>query len=75
MSVLVNLNHHCEMDSTPPVATLFLHEDLVARTLAFELDLKRWRLAEISAGRGDPGRPDYQDVFQVGDILYPSVHF
>jgi hypothetical protein len=63
------------MDCCPPVATLFLHEDLVARTLDFELDLKQWRLAEIEAGRGDPGRPNYHDVFSVSDILRPSVQF
>jgi hypothetical protein len=63
------------MDSSPPIATLFLHEDLVAQTLAFELDLKQWRLAEIEAGRGDPGRPNYLDAFSVGDILRPSVQF
>jgi hypothetical protein len=63
------------MDSSPPIATLFLHEDLVARTLAFELDLKQWRLAEIEAGRGDPGRPNYLDAFSVSDILRPSVQF
>ncbi len=66
--------HHFEMDSSPPIATLFLHEDLVARTLAFELDLKQWRLAEIEAGRGDPGRPNYLDS-SVSDILRPSVQF
>ncbi|KAI0275731.1 hypothetical protein BC826DRAFT_1114315 [Russula brevipes] len=53
------------MDNNPPIATLFLHEDLVARTLAFELDLKQWRLAEIEAGRGDPGRPNYLDAFSL----------
>ena len=67
--------HHIEMDSSPPIATLFLHEDLVARTLAFELDLVQWRLAEIEAGRGDPGRPNYLDSFSVSDILGPSVQF
>jgi hypothetical protein len=75
MSVLVSPTHYSETESTPPIATLFLHEDLVARTLAFELDLKRWRLAEIEAGRGDPGRPNYNDVFPVSDILRPSVQF
>ena len=63
------------MDRSPPIATLFLHEDLVARTLAFELDVKQWRLAEIEAGRGDPGRPNYLDAFTVSDILRPSVQF
>ena len=67
--------HHDEMDSNPPFATLFLHEDLVARTLDFELDVKQWRLAEIEAGRGDPGRPNYLDAFSVSDILRPSVQF
>jgi hypothetical protein len=61
------------MDCSLPFATLFLHEDLVARTLAFELDLKQWRLEEIAAGRGDPGRPNYLDVFSVSDALRPSV--
>jgi len=70
----VSPTHHFEMDSSPPIATLFLHEDLVARTLAFELDLKQWRLAEIEAGRGDPGRPNYLDS-SVSDILRPSVQF
>ena len=44
------------IDLRRPRATLFLHEDLVARTLHFERDLKEWRLAEIQVGRGDPGR-------------------
>jgi hypothetical protein len=63
------------MDSSPPDATLFLHEDLLARTLAFERDLQHWRLAEIEAGRGDPGRPPYGDVFLVSDILRISMQF
>jgi len=37
----------------------------VAQTLAFELDVKQWRLAEIEAGRGDPGRPNYVDAFSM----------
>jgi hypothetical protein len=75
ISVIVSPTHHSETDSSLPIATLFLHEDLVARTLAFELDLKQWRLAEIEAGRGDPGRPNYLDAFSVSDILRPSVQF
>ena len=71
----MNPTHHTEMDRRPPRATLFLHEDLVARTLAFELELKQWRLAEIAAGRGDPGRPNYLDALSVSDILRPSVQF
>ena len=75
ISVIVTPTHHKEIDGRPPIATVFLHEDLVARTLAFELDLKGWRLAEIEAGRGNPGRPDYLDAFSVSDILrLPSVH-
>jgi len=61
----LSFTHHGQMDSSPPFATLFLHEDLVARTLAFEIDLRQWRLAEIEAGRGDPGRPSYLEVFSM----------
>jgi hypothetical protein len=75
ISVIVSPTHYDEMEDIPPLATLFLHEDLVARTLDFELDVKRWRLAEIEAGRGDPGRPNYLDAFSVSDILRPSVQF
>jgi len=71
----LSFTHHGQMDSSPPFATLFLHEDLVARTLAFEIDLRQWRLAEIEAGRGDPGRPSYLEVFSVSDTLRPSVQF
>jgi hypothetical protein len=46
-----------------------LHEDLVARTLQFERELKDWRLAEIQAGRGDPGRPGYGYVFTTVRIF------
>ncbi|KAI0300275.1 hypothetical protein BC826DRAFT_992412 [Russula brevipes] len=69
--VPLSFDHHGLIDSSHPFATLFLHEDLVARTLAFEIDLKQWRLAEIAAGRGDPGRPKYLDVFSVSDTLRP----
>jgi hypothetical protein len=75
ISVIVSPTHHSEMDSSPPIATLFLHEDLVARTLDFELDLKQWKLAEMRSGRGDPRRPSYLDAFSVSDILRPSVQF
>ena len=71
----MNVLHHHEIGGGAPVATLFLHEDLLARTLAFELDLKQWRLTEIEASRGDPGRPNYLDAFSVSDILSPSVQF
>ena len=55
-------NHHGDIDDRPPRGTLFLHEDVVARTLAYEKDLVEWRVAELKAGRGDPGRPEYQAV-------------
>jgi hypothetical protein len=64
-------NQHGQIYKKPTLATLFLHEDLVGRTLAFELDLQRWRRAEVNAGRGDPGRPSYEDVFPVSVI--PTV--
>jgi hypothetical protein len=69
MFALVSPDQHGETDSHPAFSALFLHEDLVARTLAFEMELQlqRWRCAEVDAGRGDPGRPVYEDVFQVSD--------
>ena len=42
--------------------TLFLHEDILARTLAYEQDLRQWRISELEAGRSDPGRPKYEEV-------------
>lgn len=53
----VRSDMHDGMDATPALYTLSLHEDLIARTLAYERDLKVYRLNEIEAGRGDPGRP------------------
>ena len=53
------------MDATP---TLFLHEDLIARILPYERDLKVYRLNEIEPGRGDPGRPAYNEVFGVSGL-------
>jgi hypothetical protein len=50
------------MDERPPLSTLFLHEDVLARTLAYEQDLQAWRIAELEAGRADPGRPAYDEV-------------
>jgi len=47
------------MDSHPPMSTIFLHEDTLARTLAYEQGLQAWRCAELSAGRPDPGRTAY----------------
>ena len=50
------------MDSYPARATLFLHEDILARTLDYEEDLYDWRVAELEAGRSDPGRPEYDEA-------------
>lgn len=66
--VVTHTEHAC-IDFMPARATLFLHEDLVARTLQFERELKDWRLAEIQAGRGDPGRPGYGHVFMTVRIF------
>jgi len=49
------------MDGLPHM-TLFLHEDIMARTLAYEQDLRQWRISELEAGRSDPGRPKYEEV-------------
>ncbi|KAM6492020.1 hypothetical protein JOM56_011744, partial [Amanita muscaria] len=56
-------DHHNAVDEQPPRAALFLHEDILARTLAYEQDLHQWRIAELEAGRGDPGRPTYEEAF------------
>jgi hypothetical protein len=61
------------MDARPATSTLFLHEDALARTLAYEQDLQAWRYAELCAGRCDPGRPPYCDVssfFLIHLVLY-----
>lgn len=50
------------MDEHPPRVTLFLHEDTLARTLAYEQDLRQWREVELAAGRSDPGRPEYEEA-------------
>lgn len=68
------VNYHRDMDARPPRGTLFLHEDLVARTLAYERDLHDWRVAELDAGRGDPGRPQYEHVFGDGLITEHRWH-
>lgn len=58
---------HDLVNQQPPQLTLFLHEDVVARTLAYEQDLQQWRMAELRAGRTDPGRPKYREVFGSPD--------
>jgi len=50
------------MNQHPGGTTLFLHEDVVVRTLAYERELQEWRIREIKAGRTDPGRPTYSQV-------------
>ena len=50
------------MDEQQPRVTLFLHEDTLVRTLAYEQDLRQWREAELEAGQSDPGRPTYKEV-------------
>jgi hypothetical protein len=57
---------HRSMDQVPPSCTLFPHEDILLRTFAYEQDLLEWRVAELEAGRPDPGRPSYDEV--SGDI-------
>jgi len=61
--VPVEINHHRPMDSHPARATLFLHEDILARTIDYEEDLYNYRVAELNSGRSDPGRPEYDEVF------------
>ena len=63
----MDVHHHLLMDGNPPNPTLFLHEDTLARTLAYEQDLHAWRCAELSEGRPDPGRPAYGDVSSCRD--------
>lgn len=53
---------HVAGDERPTRATIFLHEDIIARTLAYELEVYQWRIDELKAGRGDPGRPTFQQV-------------
>ncbi|KAF9048187.1 hypothetical protein BDP27DRAFT_1434253 [Rhodocollybia butyracea] len=52
------LLHH-NMNFKPARFTLVPHEDVLARTLAYELDVQAWRRKEVFEGRGDPGRPEY----------------
>ncbi|KAJ3850426.1 hypothetical protein EV368DRAFT_45306 [Lentinula lateritia] len=57
--------HGGRFDSNPCTMTLFLHEDILVRTLAYELDVVEWRLKEVEEGRGDPGRPQYSHGYPV----------
>jgi hypothetical protein len=67
----VDMSHHNTMDQNPPRSTLFLHEDVLARNLAYEQDLQAWRISELEAGRPDPGRPTYNEV--SGSLNFPGV--
>ncbi|KAJ7770587.1 hypothetical protein B0H16DRAFT_1881577 [Mycena metata] len=42
-----------------PSLTLFPHEDTLARTLEYELEVAKIRQSEVDAGNADPGRPLY----------------
>jgi hypothetical protein len=46
----------------PTRMTLFLHEDILARTLAYERDILQWRIPELEVGRADSGRPKYEEA-------------
>jgi hypothetical protein len=61
------------MNQTPPTCTLFLHEDILLRTLAYEQDLQKWRIAELEAGKPDPGRPSYDEVSDDFNIVWCHV--
>jgi len=69
----VRCDVHGGMNDIPPCWTLFLHEDIIARTLAYKLDLKTYRLNEIEVGREDTGRPTYKEVFGASWIPLPSL--
>ena len=48
--MIVALMEHSSIDLHPARASLFLHEDVVTKTLQFEHELKGWRLSEVQAG-------------------------
>ncbi|KAJ7213592.1 hypothetical protein GGX14DRAFT_619113 [Mycena pura] len=49
-----------------PSLTLFPHEDLLARTLEYELEVASIRQSQVEAGNADPGRPPYDTAYGVG---------
>ena len=67
------MHHHDSTDLHPPKVTLFLDEDVVVRTLAYERELQIWRIDELKAGRTDPGRPPYREVSGGRKILDVSL--
>ncbi|KAJ7902365.1 hypothetical protein B0H13DRAFT_2026560 [Mycena leptocephala] len=50
---------HNAMKNRLPSAILIVHEDILARTYAYELEVKVLRKQWIKDGKGDPGRPPY----------------
>jgi hypothetical protein len=62
------------MDECPPYSTLFLHEDILACTLAYERDLQQWRTAELEAGQVDPGRPTYDEASDCFNLFGVMSH-
>ncbi|KAJ7125099.1 hypothetical protein C8R44DRAFT_782319 [Mycena epipterygia] len=69
--VPLSATYHGMADRGTPRLTLFPHEDVVAKTLQYELDVREWRLTEVIAGRGDPGRPPYSPGYPVRYIPAP----
>ncbi|KAJ7213593.1 hypothetical protein GGX14DRAFT_445505 [Mycena pura] len=61
--VPVTSTPHGRMDTGVPSLTLFPHEDILARTLEFELDVASIRQSEVNAGNADPGRPPYNIAY------------
>jgi hypothetical protein len=43
----VKIEHHRNTDACPTRSTLLLHEDILARTLAHEQDLRQRRIAKL----------------------------
>jgi len=42
--------HHLALDGHLPRSTLFLHEDILARTLSYERQFQTWRINELESG-------------------------
>ncbi|KAJ7130260.1 hypothetical protein C8R44DRAFT_978392 [Mycena epipterygia] len=66
--VPLSVTYHKMVDKGATGLTLFPHEDVVAKTLEYELDVREWRLNEVNAGRGDPGRPSYISGYPAGSL-------
>lgn len=62
---IVSANLHLGIDKTLSQHALVLHEDVLAKTLSYELEMQAWRRGELRAGRGDPGRPEYKQGYPV----------